>query len=476
MPARTRPARVASNSRRSTGEPRPDNRLALLDHAFFAWQHATGERIAIQVVWVYEHCIDFDALRRFHRNLGQGLLGRRIERSPLPFARHRWVADRQPLDIEYSEHTRPRAELSDWADERAQLPTDPELGPGWHLGVVFLEDGATAVSLVVSHYLVDGLGVVVAIADAIMGNGRNLALPPPVSRTRWRAAGHDARELARDASEIAHAFGVGTRMARRYWPERARAVSAARRAGALEKADGIKPDVPDAPDETVVVPAVTLHIDLDDWNARAAALGGTRNTLVAGLAAKLGERMGRQRDGLITLQLPMSERAEGDTRANAMSIARAKVDPTEVTKDLRGVRVAVKDALTSMQQTPDEVQELLWLLPFRPRWALRRSANATATDPDLPVFCSNLGDLGSIISRIDGTPAEKGTGRATWHHITRGWLERTGGLLRMQAWRINDWIGISVVAYQPGADNTKPALRELAAQVLTDFELTGDID
>lgn len=116
--------RLASN-----GDAQPDNRVALLDQAFFSWQRATGEEIAIQLVWVYEHPIDFDAVRRFHYLLGRGLLGRRIERSPLPFFRHRWVVDRGPADIDIADQPRPRSELSDWADERAQVPTDPEWGP-----------------------------------------------------------------------------------------------------------------------------------------------------------------------------------------------------------------------------------------------------------------------------------------------------------------------------------------------------------
>jgi hypothetical protein len=37
-------------------------------------------------------------------------------------------------------------------------------------------------------------------------------------------------------------------------------------------------------------------------------------------------------------------------------------------------------------------------------------------------------------------------------------------------------IFITVLAYQPGAENTKPALRELAARTLAEFDLTGQID
>jgi hypothetical protein len=48
--------------------------------------------------------------------------------------------------------------------------------------------------------------------------------------------------------------------------------------------------------------------------------------------------------------------------------------------------------------------------------------------------------------------------------------------LTLQSWRIGDKIGITVEAYQPGAENTKPALRELVARTLAEFDLTGDIE
>jgi hypothetical protein len=105
-----------------------------VDQALFAAQCATGQQAIIQCVWVYEHSIDFDGLKRFHHNLGHGLLGRRIERSPLPFARYRWGSDLGP-EIDIAESPRTRTELSDWADERSQLATGSEWGPGWHLSV-----------------------------------------------------------------------------------------------------------------------------------------------------------------------------------------------------------------------------------------------------------------------------------------------------------------------------------------------------
>ena len=159
-----------------------------MDQASFLGLRATGLGQLVQWVWVYRARGRLDGLERFHHNLGHGLLGRRIERSPLPFGRHRWVTSAQAPAIDVAERARPRAELSDWADERAQLPIDPEWGPGWHLGVLPLTDGSTAVSLVASHCLVDGLGGALAIADAVKGETRAIsAIRRPRSRTRLRA-------------------------------------------------------------------------------------------------------------------------------------------------------------------------------------------------------------------------------------------------------------------------------------------------
>src|SRR5690349_16731800 len=75
-----------------------DNTIDLGDQASFTGLRALGRGPLIQYTWIYEHPIDLDGLRRLHRNLGSGgLLGRRIERSPLPFGRHRWVRSTGPL-------------------------------------------------------------------------------------------------------------------------------------------------------------------------------------------------------------------------------------------------------------------------------------------------------------------------------------------------------------------------------------------
>jgi hypothetical protein len=455
---------------RSDRAKAPDNLLALVDQGFHAGHRAIGQQEVMQVVWVYEHTIDFDGLKRFHHNLGHGLSGRLIERSPLPFGRDRWVLDRGPADIDIAKSARPRTELSDWADERSQVPVDPERGPGWHLSVLPLTDRSTAVTFVISHYILDGVGGLVAVGDAVLGNLRDLGYPPPRSRTRLRAVIQDARQTAREAPEVARALVAFAKLTRRERHNPAKS-SPASRPVTLGSDDG---------DDTVILPGIAILVDLDHWDARAQALGGTPTTLAAGLAAKLAESLGRRRgtDGAVTLQVVMSTRSDGDTRALAVSFARVSIDSTVLTTDLSEARAAIKRALKTLESAPDESAELAALAPLTPKRMWRQGVEAQLNDPDLPVIYSNLGDAGMLVSRADGTQCEHAWARGTRQHQSRKQLERTGGYMQVVSCRTPaiGKIYLTVVAYQPGAENTKPALRELAARTLAEFGLTGQID
>lgn len=454
--------------RTSTRAVRPDNRLALADEALLAEHHAAGMNVVIQVTWLYDRAVDLDGLRRFHHFLGQGLLGRRIERPALPIARHRWVIDHGSSDVDVAESTRPRAEFSNWVVERSQLPVNAVSGPGWHLGVLPLDDGSTAVSLVLSHNLIDGLGLALVIVEGALGKTRDLDYPAPLSRTRWRALGQDVRQTTRDVPNVARALVTAVKSARKQ----------TRAAAEDQRSSSPRPAPAEGADEVLVVPALTIYVDLGDWDARAAALGGASHTLAAAFAAKFGERIGRVRaeDGAVTLQIPISDRtSEEDTRAMALSYARVTVDPTQVTTDLSDIRAAVKQTLRTLKETPDEAKQLLWLPSFVPKRMLRQMVARAPADPDQAVFSSYLGDLSSVISQADGTLAAYANARTTGQRESRQLLERTGGRTVILSGRISGKIFISVGAYQPGAPNSMCALRELAVHTLTDFGLTGEI-
>lgn len=422
----------------------------------------------MQAVWVYEHVVDIDALRRFHHNLGYGLLGRRIERSSLPFGRHRWVSSLgPPSDLDIAHCARPRTELSDWIDERAQIPIDPEAEPGWHVGLLPLTDGSTAISLAISHCLADGLGALLTIAEAARGDPRDLGYPPRHSRTRLEAVVSDAREIAKGTPEMARALGAAARIAVRRRRDLSRA-TALRSTTTTTLGDG---------DHEVLVPVVTAFVDADDWDTRAEALGGTRFSLFAGLAAKLGERMGRSRveDGSVTLLIPISDRAANDTRANAMPFATAIVDPTQVTKDLTGARVVVRQAIKTLRDVPDETLQILPLIQLVPDRAVNRLADVYLGTANLPVSCSNLGHVDPAVGRPDGTDAEYVMLRGLNQGVSRCTLEQAQGQLSLVCGQIGGKLSISVGAYQPGEKNTKVHLRALLARTLAEFGITGVI-
>ena len=93
----------------------------------------------------------------------------------------------------------------------------------------------------------------------------------------------------------------------------------------------------------------------------------------------------------------------------------------------------------------------------------------------LPVSCSNLGDLHPAVARLDGTDAEYVILRGVDQNVLRADIERAGGQLVVVAGRIGGKVGITVVAYQVGMQNSKDWLRQLAKHALADFDLTGEI-
>ena len=117
------------------------NLLDLVDQTFFCVERAAAVTNVIQCVWVYDRGIDIDGLRQFHHHLQRGRLSRRIERSPLPFGRCRWVSPRGRSNLEIVERPWPRAEFDAWLNAQANVSLDAEHGPGWHLAVLPFPDG-----------------------------------------------------------------------------------------------------------------------------------------------------------------------------------------------------------------------------------------------------------------------------------------------------------------------------------------------
>ncbi|BDX32568.1 hypothetical protein TUM20985_31150 [Mycobacterium antarcticum] len=439
------------------------DRLAFIDQATFLSLRASGRAQLVQYVWVYTHPVDMAALRRFHHDIGHGFAGRLIEPSALPFGRHRWVAASGPATPFDVAEMRPPSALGTWIEERSQLPVDPIHGPGWHLGVLPMTDGTTAVTLVASHCLLDHGASVRTLTDAVNGVRRDFGYGPARSRTRLAAMVSDTRQMVRDLPELGRTVVTAAKFA-----YRSRREISSSRGSRRAESHGV-----DAP---LVLPAVSAIVDVRDWDERASELSGNGYSLLAGFAARLGQRLGRVRagDGAVTLLIALSDRGgDEDERGNAMKIATAIVDPGPVTSDLTAARAAVKDALTSLRTGPDERHALLPITPFVPVRAVRRTADVIFGD--LPVSCSNLGDVPSEMARADGTEAEYMLFRPVDQGVTRTALEQAGGQLVVAAGRIGGSVSIGVVGYEVGAENTREWLADRVVRTLADVGVKGTI-
>jgi hypothetical protein len=452
-----RPVRVFTKDK-----ARQDDRLAFIDQASFLALRAVGRAQLGQLAWIYSRPIDMDGVRRFHQSFGNGLAGRLIERSALPFGRHRWVAAPGPhADIDMVATPRPPEEVGAWFDEHSQLPIDPELGPGWRLGVQPLSDGSTAVSLVISHSLTDGVGLLLTVSEAVSGAVRDFDYSASKSRTRRQALASDARQTLRDLPELGRTLVAFTKLVYRRRHDFTNA-------GATRTTTTSSADL----DRYVIVPTATAFIDAQEWDDRANALGGNGYSLLAGFASRLAQRMGRHRtDGEVSLLVAMSERTPDDTRANAVSVATVAVDSGPVTRDLAGVRAAMKKGLQTLKEVPDETFALLPLTPFYPKWAVKKSTDVMFGD--LPVSCSNLGQLDPRVGQVDGTDADYFVLRGVDQKVTRREIERVGGQLVVTSGRIGGKVTICVVGYENGGTNSGEHLRDLVTQTLAEFDLAG---
>ncbi|WP_396929396.1 hypothetical protein [Mycolicibacterium sp.] len=437
-----------------------DSTLAYIDQGSFLGLRALGRGPLAQYGWIYEHPVDLDALRRFHRNLGRGLLGRRIERSALPFGRDHWVAWTGPEELDLADTPRPYEGILDWFDEQLRIPIDPQAGPSWRLAVQPLVEGGAAITLIASHSICDGLGLTLAIEQAASGETWDLGYPPPNSRTRGQALREDAVEFVRSVPDFAKAIAAAARLGKNSLGE---VKSSAGRSTQPSKIDD---------GALVTVPSMVAYFGEDQWQSRMESLGGTSNSLFAAIAAKLGQAFGRVDDkGMVRLQFPVSERTPGDTRANALSGMTVMIDPVGVTTSLRDVRAELKRSLAALSESTFDLLGPVALAPLIPA-RLARGLEGMALGAGAPVGCSNLGKLGVEVNRPDGTDADYLLLRQIESRTTPAILDHLGGTLFLASGQVNGKVSVSVAAWRPGGPNSKELLTAPVLQIFAEFGLT----
>ena len=446
------------------------NVLDLTDQTLFLGERARETTNVLQCIWVYDRAVDIDALREFHHHLRRGRLCRRIERSPLPFARHRWVSPPDQSELEIVAPGRPRSEIDAWCSEQAARRPDAERGAGWHLAMLPFAEGGAVISLVVTHCLTDGVGLCEALADAAAGRDTAINWPAAASRRRWRALREDARQTLRDTTDVGRAVVAAARLARRSRDSPESTVEPTR-VPAREPTNRAAP--PPGPETGITLPVTTIFIDAYDFDTRAHSLGGTSNALLVGLAAHLGRRVGRvAADGSVTVGMLVNERTPGDTRANAIANVDVMVDPVPVTTDLREIRSAIKQALARHQEEPDERWALLPLVPLIPKRVFKRMLGV-ATGSSTTVVSTNLGAIDPDVNRPDGTKADHFAMKSLYPGVTEATMHRTNGALVVASGRALGRVFISILAYELGRTNSNDELRELISGALRDFSLTA---
>lgn len=444
------------------------HRLAWMDQLAYELFRVTGRSQLMQCLWLYDRDVNRAALVQTYERLITLSFNRLIEPSSLPGGRPRWVAGTS-VPFEQSSDPLPRSRLLQWANQHARAPIDPVRGPAGRMAIKPFDDGSTAVSIVGSHLVLDGMGALRVIAAAVNGTG----VPNPYltkgARGRLSGCTSDAWQILADAPRTIAALA---RIAQARWP---------RPVAPGESPAGTAAEALHDPSAIVELPAVAVTIDSGVWFACEQRLGGGMNTLLPGFVASLASRLGRRRlsDGAINLLVPRSRRRGlADERALALEFHMVNVTPEGLTKNLEPVNAARARLRGARKRQTDILTSLLPAVAWMPR-----TAAMTLVDrlfdyaDDLPVSCSDLGMLPEGLARIDGAPCRHLLARAVDVNVTRQDLERSHGHLVVVASRYGKEVSLCIEACQlRPTPTTADELRLLVSQTLADFALEAAVD
>lgn len=418
----------------------------------------------MQCLWLYERDVDLAALQRMGARLAALGFNRLIEPSPLPPARPRWVRPVGPPEpLQTSPDILPRQQLLGWANRQARLPIHPVTGPAWRMAAQRFADGSTAVSIVGSHVIIDGMGGLSAIAAAAIGQPLPNGYLPSGGRSRVAGVLSDACQVLADAPRTLAAIARIARASRRW-------TVATPHEECLDTS------------AVVDIPAVAISISAHDWADCAKRLGGRPSTLLPGFVARLATHMGRYRasDGMVSLLVPIDRRhGLKDERAWAIEFASISLAPDGLASDLRPVSAPMMAILRAAKENrTDPLASLLPALSWLPAEATTALVNRMFAYGDSPpVSCSNLGRLTDALACIDGAPCTRLLPRAVDVDVTLRDLQRTHGHLVVVASRYREAVSLCIEACQmePGPTNTEH-LRHMTLRTLAEFGLKAEIE
>ncbi|MFD4354498.1 hypothetical protein ACFWPX_18230 [Nocardia sp. NPDC058518] len=437
------------------------NRLTADDDLFLKLHSLYGNALVNQLAWRFDEPLDPELLARFHAQLAQGFLARRVRPTRVPFARPYWLPATESLPLGRDSVPVADDEILDWYFAQSRVDFDPETGQVWRLSAAPTTTGGTLVSLVTSHVASDGGAVLFAVGDALA----RLDERPDFATGSGRLVGTQPRN-----SSIANVIDAGRQL--RAVAKGIRAAIATR--GVTEPDRNLRPSLPELPLPAQWSPADTVvQLDLAEWNAAATQHSGTTNGLLIALGAGILGRSGRVGDTAdIRVDIPHSMRTPDDPRANATTGLPISVTyRTGERIDLADVRSAVKRAATAYRDpaTTPALQHLQPLQMILPRFVLRRFAR-TAKAPEC--LCTNLGETASGVADFAGHHASAVLMRPVVCTNDTAMFRRVEVGVNLSFSTDGHTVTLAVTGADPDRFPTRAALRELLSAEFESWGLT----
>ncbi|MBF6331937.1 hypothetical protein [Nocardia transvalensis] len=122
------------------------------------------EHAPIQLLWRVDHPVDASRLNHLRNNLIDGPLSRKLIPARIPPARPYWTRSTHRYPLILDPNPVPATTVMGWADRQvAAASFDVAAGRGWVLSAADFDDGGSVVSIVASHAITDGQGMLGAV-------------------------------------------------------------------------------------------------------------------------------------------------------------------------------------------------------------------------------------------------------------------------------------------------------------------------
>ncbi|WP_433664252.1 hypothetical protein ACQPW1_20280 [Nocardia sp. CA-128927] len=432
-------------------------RLGDIDCVSARGHSALGGTLAIQAVWRYDCAVDMAALTEFHAALRTGRLGRVVVAAMIPAAGDRWSARAEFAPLEVAETPIPRADLETWIVEQGRAELHTFGGPAWRLSVVNCDNGESAVSLLASHTIADGLAFCDAIAEAVAGKAFDVRYSSD-EFGRMRLLSGDFRDAARRGGALLKAVGLAAQLA------------VSRRGDTKAQSD--------VDDRNFRLPTVDATVPAAQWHAAARARGGSATTLAVAVTAAIATEIGRtDEQGLARMIMPVSTRSDEDRRANALASIDFEVDLRDgALTDLAPLRALIKEKLSAAVTTGQPAAPLIPIAVALPRVLFAVLVRKVAADATVSV-CSNLGEIDPAMLCIDGHPASTiRLGLVNQSLDSRTVLTERGGNLYVSLFESAGEITLRANGFHPPKLVDAEQLAKVVQQVLAEYGLTAILE